>query len=360
MYFPLKLFPLRVVVVLAALALLLAACAEDDPVEEAEGDADDEVAENDAAEEGADGPQCEEPHELRYAFITPETSPYDAGGIAFADYLEEHAPGCFDFESFPDGQLGNELDIEQSIEGGAVQLGVGAQALQNFVPEAPLFMTPFLFEDRAHMEAVTDSELADEYAELVEDQAGFKVLGYFTAGDRHILSTEPVRDAGDLQGLSLRVPESQLQIDIWEELGANPVDLPFGDMYTGLQTGTVDAIELDPSLIVAMSLYEVTDYYTLTDHLTGAYPLIMDANFYDSLPEDLQQVIDEAGEAAEQANREHDEELIEEGLAELEELGVEVIEFDNTELREQVSEVYDQFPDTLPPDMVERIQELGS
>lgn len=346
----------------AAMALLVAACAPDEDEPAAVEEPEDVVEEPEPDEdEAGDAVACEEEHTLVWAFITPEGSPYDAGGVAFGEHLEEHAPGCFDFQSFPAGQLGDERDIEVAMQSGAIQMGVGAFALEEFVPEAPLTMTPFVFEDRDHTYRVIDGPAADDVADLIEDRAGFKTLGYFTAGDRHILSTEPVRSEEDLEGLSLRVAPSDLQISIWSEIGVVPVDLPFGDMYTGLQTGTVDAIELDPGLIVGLSLYEVTDYYILTDHLTGAYPLIMDMAFYDALDPELQDVIDAAGEAAEEANHARDEELIEGALEALEtEHGIEVIEFDNSELRERVRSVYEDFPTALPPDVLELILAEGS
>ena len=329
----------------AACALLLAAC----------GGGDGGASPTDEAG-GTGGISCDSTQGLKFAFITPEDTPYDAGGDVFGQYLEDNAPGCFDFQSFSSGQLGEEQDIEQAIQAGAIQLGVGAFALASFVDEAPLFMTPFVFSGRKHTYAVADGPIGDEFAQRVEEKASFKVLGYFTAGDRHILSTKPVRSEDDLQGLKLRVAPSDLQVNIWRAIGVNPVDLPLGDMYTGLQTGTVDAVEFDPALIVALKLYEVTKYYTLTDHLTGAYPLIMDVNFYNSLSADLQKVIDEAGAAAEDANRAKDEELNDVSLEKLEnELGIEVIPFENAELRQQVQSVYEEFPEALPPDVLEEI-----
>lgn len=358
----------RVIAVTAAVGLLLAACGDADTaeVDESEEAADVDEAgdagEGDEAEADGEGQaslDCDDTVAIQFAFITPVDSAYDVGGRAFEEHLEDVAPGCFDFSSFPDGQLGDELDIEQAMQEGAIQMGVGAQALQTFVDEAPLFMTPFLFAGREHMEAVIESDVTDEYEQFVREQGNFEVLGYFTAGDRHILSSEEIDSVDDLEGLQLRVPESRLQIDIWRQLGVNSVDLPFGDMYTGLQTGTVDAIELDPALIRAMSLYEVADYYVLTDHLTGAYPLIMDAAFYDSLDADQQAVIDEAGQVAQEANQEFDTAGVEESLEALEsEHGIEIIEIDNTELREQVQSVYGEYEDTLPPDLVDRILEL--
>lgn len=350
----------------ATAALLLAGCgdAADDSADDApEVDTEATNEGTDSGDEPGDDEQatieCDDTVNLQYAFITPEGSAYDVGGRAFEEHLDSAAPGCFEFSSFPDGQLGNELDIEQAMQEGAIQMGVGAQALEAFVDEAPLFMTPFLFDGREHMEAVIESDITDDYEEFVLNQGNFKVLGYFTAGDRHILSSQEIRSTEDLEGLQLRVPESRLQIDIWRELGVNSVDLPFGDLYSGLQTGTVDAIELDPALIRAMSLYEVADYYVLTDHLTGAYPLIMDANFYNGLDADRQTVIDEAGRVAQDANQEFDTAGVEESLEALsEEHGIEVIEIDNTELRQRTRSVYGDYEETLPPELVERILEL--
>jgi tripartite ATP-independent transporter DctP family solute receptor len=347
----------RIAILVGALALVLAACPADEPEVEDPNDTE-EVDPEDENDEAADAPECEEEQEIVFAFITPAGSPYDAGGEAFADYLEENAPGCFDFQSFPGGELGDELDILQSIQAGAVQLGVGAFAFGGLVREAPVLMTPFVFEDREHNYEAVDGQVGEEFREYTEP-AGFKTLGYFTAGDRHILSTQPVEAEEDLQGLSMRVAPDDVQIAVWRAVGLNPVDLPFGDMYTGLQTGTVDAIELDPALIVQMSLYEVTDYYILTDHLTGAYPLVMDLNFYESLDPELQTIIDEAGQAGQEANRARDEELIEDSLRALEEdHGIEIVEFDNEQLRQEVQDTYDEFPERLPPDLLEQILQI--
>jgi TRAP-type transport system periplasmic protein len=303
---------------------------------------------------------CDSAKEIKFAHIEATDQPYDVGGQAFSEYLEKEAPGCFEVKIFPSSQLGQEQDIEQAIQAGAVQLGVGAFALASFVPEAPLFMTPFVFEDREHMTQVADGPIGEEYAKIVEEKGGFKVLGYFTAGDRSILSTKPIDGPEGLRGLKMRVAPSELQVDVWKAVGITPVDLPFGDMYTAMQTGAVQAVELDPSNIVALKLAEVAKHYTLTDHLTGAYPLIMGKQFYEELSPELQKVVDDAGAAAVEAARASDEEQGKAALEGMESAGVEVAQFDSAPLREEVQRVYERFPEALPPELLERILAEGS
>jgi tripartite ATP-independent transporter DctP family solute receptor len=302
---------------------------------------------------------CDSPKDIKFAHIEATGQPYDVGGQAFAKYLDEKAPGCFEVKTFPSSQLGQEQDIEQAMQANAVQLGVGAFALASFVPAAPLFMTPFVFQDRDHMTRVADGEIGDEYAKLVE-KAGFKVIGYFTAGDRSILSTRPISSPADLRGLKMRVAPSELQVKVWKSVGVNPVDLPFGDMYTAMQTDTVQAVELDPSNIVALKLSEVAKHYTVTDHLTGAYPLIVSGQFFNGLSPELQKVVEDAGHAAEEAARAADVQQGEAALEKMKQAGVEVAQFDSTMLRDEVRRVYAQFPEALPPELLQRILADGS
>lgn len=299
-----------------------------------------------------------EQYTIKVAYITAEGTPYDVGAKKFKEEVEAKANGRVSVELFPAGQLGNEMDILQAIQQGSVQAGIAAFTLTNFVPEASLFQTPFIFKDWDHALNVAKSDVAVELSDRIERTAGFKVLGYFTAGERNVISTKPIKSISDFKGVKLRVPESKLQVDVWKAVGANPTPLAWGEMYSGLQTGVIEAVELDPVNIVAQKLNEVAENYTQTRHLIGLFPFVIDINFFNTLPKDLQQVIIDAGAAATEEEVQFDKSEVKDAEKELIDSGVSIFEFDSRQLNDILQPVFEAYPKELPPELLKQIEEM--
>lgn len=295
---------------------------------------------------------------IKAAYVTAPGTPYDVGFKKFKEVMESKFPGRVEVQLFPGSQLGDEKGILEQIQRGAVNMGVGAFAFTQFVPEANLFQAPFIFKSLDQATKVADGPIGDQLSNIIADKGGFKVLGYFTAGERSIISKRPIKTLDDLKGLKVRVAQSKLQIEAYSATGMVPVPLAFNEMYLGLQSGTIDAVELDPVNIAGQKLYEVAKNLTLTRHQIGAYPAVTSVQFFNSLPPDIQQGVLEASKEMTDAEREADLQLLHAKMDDITKAGATVSELDVSPLRPAVLDVYRKdFKDLLPPDLLQQIEE---
>lgn len=359
---------IKLLAVLAALALALAACAEepeeapevaDDPADEV-----DEEEPEDEPEEDVDDPDVAEDVEdlsLTFAYITPEAFPYHDGAVRFQELVEEASGGNITVELFPEAQLGDEREINESILEGSVHIGIGAGALASFAPIQNLPQLPFLIANQDHMHAIIEDEAGDMMAERIED-AGFKVLDWFSTGDSSIQTVDvPVESPDDLEGVRLRAIENDALIDALEALGANPTPMPFPEVYTGLEQGVIEGSHLDWGSVATNHIYEQIDYATSPDvaFLAEPRPVIMSMEFWESLDAATQDVIQDAMSEAAQYERDVFVETLDDAVATVEEGGVEFTDIDEDEFLEILEPVWDEWAAELDAEeILERIHEL--
>src|SRR5690606_21979463 len=153
------------------------------------------------------------------------------------------------------------------------------------VKEFELFDLPFLFESREEaFEAMNEGEIGEALGKALESQ-GLYLLGFWDGGFKHLTnSIRPIETPEDMNGLKMRTSQSPLLIAQFQELNAGGVSVDFAELYTALQTNTVDGQENPLSNIVSRRLYEVQDYLTLSGHGYMAYPLLISSEFYHNLP----------------------------------------------------------------------------
>ena len=170
---------------------------------------------------------------------------------------------------FPRGQLGDEKDMIEQVRLGAIGMAsVSAAALSSFVPSVGVLDIPFLLRDPdRHPWLVSDGPVGRRLAREVERDSGLAVLGWWSAGMRHVFTRRtPVRNPGDLTGLKIRVIGSSVYIDTFNAMGAKSTPMPYGEVYTALATGTVDGAENDTTGYRNMKFYEQAPQLSLTGH----------------------------------------------------------------------------------------------
>ena len=190
-----------------------------------------------------------------------EVDPYAIAARYFAEELENAAPGEFDVSFFPNHQLGNDTAMLEGLQFGTMDAGV---------------------------------------LKRLEAQ-GIIGLGFAEAGFRHTINNlRPVAKPDDFKGIKLRVQPSDLFIDSFRAIGANPTPMAWSDVFTAVQQGTVDGLEIPLAVIFANKYPEVTKYLSLTNHTYNALALLISKDVFDGLSEELQ---DAVGEAAKQRLR---------------------------------------------------------
>ena len=256
-----------------------------------------------------------------------QNSHHGVGIDVFAKEVEQRTNGRYKFQTFYNGALGGE---RESIE--AVQLGTQEMtfctsgAIPNFVPETKIVDVPFLFRDKAHARAVLDGPIGEELAKKFEAK-GFKALAWADNGVRHITNSKrDVKTPDDLKGLKLRTMENPVHIAAYKSLGIMPTPMPWPEVFTALQQGTVDGQENPLSVILSQKLDQVQKHLTLTGHVYSPMVFLMNKGLYDKLSAADKQAFLDAAKVAAKANRAKVDEDDAKGVAELRARGMTVID----------------------------------
>ena len=196
---------------------------------------------------------------------------------------------------YPNGALGNERDtIEQLKIGGLDMMRINVAPLNNVVPETIVPALPFLFRSEEHMHAVLDGPVGDEILAAMEAQ-GMVGLAFYDSGARSMYTaTKPIKTLADVQHMKIRVQQSDLFVAMVEALGANPTPMPFGEVYTALKTGIVDAAENNFPSYESSRQFEAAKYYTLTEHSMAPEVLVFSKVIWDTLEPEEQAKIRKA------------------------------------------------------------------
>ncbi|WP_323174326.1 TRAP transporter substrate-binding protein [Natrialba sp. PRR66] len=249
-------------------------------------------------------------------------------GEQFKERIEEESDGDISVEFSYGGSYGSETETFDLMTQGAVDMYTGgSDAYDMYAPKYYFFNSPFILDSFEQQQKIMESdEFKEEVFPALEEQ-GIKVAGpRVYRGMRHYTSNKPVRTPEDVQGMDLRLPSHDSWVNAWGNVGANPTPVSLDELYSGLQQGVVGASEGPPAQIASLSLWEVQDYYSLTNHLPQSGQMYVSTSFYDGLDPSEQdlfdEVVNEVAEEATQWARDSEEEL----LSEAEENGMEIIE----------------------------------
>ncbi|WP_116087589.1 sialic acid TRAP transporter substrate-binding protein SiaP [Tropicimonas sp. IMCC34011] len=282
----------------------------------------------------------------------------------FKSNLEAAMPGAFDVQIYDSGSLfGQGADVDAVERGNAELTYLSFQLIADRMPQYGLFPSPYLFRSPEHYAAVMDSEIGEEVRATVSDEMNMQLLSQCYLGTRqlNLRNARDIETPEDLAGLKLRMPSSDAWLFMGQSLGANPTPLPFGEVYLGLQTGTIDAQDNPLPTIEAAKFYEVTEQITMTGHLVDAINLVISNEVWNDLTEEQQAAVEEAGDAACAWNNEQRLSEEERLVGFFEDEGLTITEPDVDAFRTHVQQVYmdsDRSND-WPEGWVERINELA-
>ena len=262
---------------------------------------------------------------LKFATIAAESFPYVEGAKRWKQLLEERTEGTVEMQIFHTAQLGDERTINEGVLAGSINIGIGAGAWAGFVPSYNVVSLPFLIRDIKHMYTLADGELGARIAREAETK-GFKVLGYYSAGEQHFQTrSKQIRTLADFKGLKMRVIENRAIVDAFRALGSVPTPIPYPQIYTALQQGTVDGTANDLLSVTTMKFYEVAKYFTISSYVAEPRPLIMSKAFFDSQPPELQRVLIETARESAVFERKVFEAKVDAGFEEVKKNGMTVV-----------------------------------
>ena len=285
-----------------------------------------------------------------FKLITGSTVQDDsASGIAlleyFKPYVEEKSNGRIQVDVQNNSVLGGDRELYEALQLNTVQCSFGPMStLANFEPSYAVCDLPFLFNGKEDAYAQLDGEFGAKLAENLP-QVGMRLLAYGENAFRNISNNvRPVTSMADLKGLKVRVMESPVNIATYTALGTNPTPMAFSELYTGLQQGTVEGQDNGVVLTYTAKLYEVQPYYTYTGHIYAANGMVFSEAFWQSLPADLQQVVEDGAKYAMENQRRLNTEMEQSLEQTMKDAGCEFITPDEAmvnEMREATKGVWD-------------------
>ena len=245
--------------------------------------------------------EAQAPLVLKVGTVNPGESPRNLAAYEFARVAAEKSKGRIKVEVYINNQLARgEGATLEGIQLGTIDVApVGSAPIGGIFEPAYLPLDlPFLWESRAQVWKVMDGPVGQELFKKMEAK-GVKGLCFGGGwGFRHMLSNKrPINTPDDMKGQTIRVQESPIYVSMMKQLGANPVPMPWGEVYLAMKQGTVDGMEIPVVTMISDKFYEVTKYYSLTNHTYPPISWFMNLKRYQSLPADLRQAVDEAAKA---------------------------------------------------------------
>jgi TRAP-type transport system periplasmic protein len=269
---------------------------------------------------------------LKYAELNPDGHIMDQCADYFADLVSKKSDGRIKIQVFPAGQLGDEKTMYQTVQmGGTIDMcRANTNSLGDFgVKKLTLFGLPFIFRDRTHLWNVLNSEIGKEFLHEPEDlKTGFHGLFYLDEGARNFFTVKnkPVHSIADFKGMKLRVPTTALMSDTVAALGVQSTPISFSELYSALQSGTVDGAEQPNSGYYSNKFYEVAPNYILTGHTYSPSIVIMSQSCWDKLDDEARKIIVDASQETMVWNRANIEKLDNDLLAKIKAAGATVVE----------------------------------
>ena len=275
--------------------------------------------------------------------------------------VAERSHGEYMIRVFHSNQLGEEKETIEQTRVGAIDLNrTNVALIGSFVPSMNVLAMPFLFRSIDHLHKVLDGPIGKEILSSFEPY-GFVGLAFFDSGARSIYNTvRPVRSLADMKGLRIRVQQSPLMVNMIKALGAEPVELPYGQVLTGLATKLIDGAENNWPSYVTTDHYKYAGYYTLTEHTMSPEVLVMSKKAWDSLSPEGQAMFRQAAQEASQFMRTKWTELEERSRRQAEAAGITIIsDFDRKPFEAAMADVHKEIAsDPTLNDLIQRIRQV--
>ena len=237
-----------------------------------------------------------EPREVRIASHVSQFSPLHAQSELFAAEIEKRLPGEFKFTLFPGGQLGKEKDLMTNVQAGSIEMINIASGVMKLDGKLGVFDLPWLFSNRDHVRKAMAAGLEDAIRERIEKVGSVHVIGVYENGFRHVINTQrAVKEPFDLEGLKIRISGGKFRQSVFQQMGATPQKVSWGETFTALQSGVVDGAEAATYGFYEQKHYEVASHLSLTSHVYTPSFLLASNAFMDSLTEEQRKVFIEVG-----------------------------------------------------------------
>lgn len=291
---------------------------------------------------------------LKLAHASSTDSLINKAIIRFADEVKASTKGAVTVQIFPDGQLGDEGPIADGVGSGSIDIGLGG-VVDGIDTRLNVVTLPFLFKDAKAVHAFLDGPTGQELFKLGGDR-GFVVVGALDSGFRQFATaTKPIASPADLTGLKIRTPPNPVILATMKQLGALPQSVPFGQVYTALQSKVVDAVEPEIRDFYDQKWYESAKQVAISNYIWTPNYWFMNKAKLEGLPEDQRNAIKDAVTHTTAWYREQLDGVIADTIAKLKAKNVTVTEVDGKPFQAMVGPVYDAFAKEWGADLVAKV-----
>ncbi|KJE26440.1 TRAP transporter solute receptor, DctP family protein [Geobacillus kaustophilus] len=268
-----------------------------------------------------------------------EDHPQGQGLLKFKEIVEQKSGGKLKVQTYFSATLGDDLKMTEALQGGTQEITIPSTSpLVGMIKEFGILDFPFLFNTAEEADAILDGSIGQKLLEKLPEH-GLIGLGYWENGFRHVTNSKhAIKTAEDFEGLKLRTMQNEVHIDAFKALGANPTPMAFSEVFTALESKTIDGQENPLATIKSNKFYEVQKHLSLTKHVYTPFVFLVSKKFWDTLSPEEQKILQdaavEAGKYQRQLSREEDQKALED----LKKTGVKINEVSDEE-REKMAEI---------------------
>jgi TRAP-type transport system periplasmic protein len=272
---------------------------------------------------------AQEVKHYRFAYDQPKTTGYGVAGDLFADKLKELSNGTILIDQYPGAALGQEPQVLQLIKAGDVEFCISSSAnAATLSPQAGVMSLHYLFRSEDHLEkTLAAAQVTQAIRYMIEDTVqGAHVLGVITLGLRSMYSKKPIAKVADMKGLKVRVQATATEDLMFPVYGAQTVHMPFGSVYTSLQTGVVDVAENGVNVYLANKHYEVAPVLSMTEHEANNNLVWISDKLWKSLTDEQRKWVQAAADEVSKREPAKALELEHQSAAKLKAIGVKIVD----------------------------------
>jgi TRAP-type transport system periplasmic protein len=286
------------------------------------------------------------PRLIRFGYGLNEQSNQGRASKVFADAVEKASGGKMKVRAIGASALGPDVQMQQALIGGAQEMMVGSTAtLVGITKEMALWDTPFLLSNAKEADALLDGPIGDKIRDKLQEK-GLVGLAYWENGFRNLTNSKrAITKVEDLEGIKLRVMQNNVFLNSFKTLGANAVPMAFSELFSALETNTVDGQENPFNTILSSKFYEVQKYVTVTNHVYSPWIVLVSKKWWDQLSKDEQKILSDAAKTSRDYERKDTREEASRAVADLKAKGMQVNELSPAEsarMRDKLTRVYAQ------------------
>jgi TRAP-type transport system periplasmic protein len=285
-----------------------------------------------------------------------EDHPEGQGLLRFKEIVEKKSGGKLKVQTYFSATLGDDLKMTEALQSGTQEITIPSTSpLVGIVKEFGILDFPFLFNTAEEADAILDGPIGKK---LLEKLPEHRLIGlaYWENGFRNVTNSKhPINTIDDFKGLKLRTMQNQVHIDAFKKLGANPTPMAFSEVFTALESKTVDGQENPLATIKSNKYYEVQDYLSLTKHVYTPFVFLVSKKFWDSLSPEEQKILQDAAVEAGKYQREISRQEDKKALEELKKTGIKINEVSDEErkkMAEAIKPVIDKYAKEFGEDLV--------